>query len=107
MTNLMFGVCQLTPDIKITETCLYAIFKRGSFTHVSNIIYVGNVEGHRIESSDINRYDTDDLMSVEYFSETEKVIVRNITKNTSSISYIKTDRSLPLYVGVILTYEDD
>ena len=39
--------------------------------------------------------------------ETQRVTIRNITKNTQSVSYIKTNKDLPIYFCVGLQHVND
>ena len=53
----MFGVCQLTPNFKITDSDIYDKIQHGSFTcYGKDDIDLGNSSGHRKESSNIMGY---------------------------------------------------
>lgn len=47
-------------------------------------------------------YEDNDEVAVQYQRDSEKVTVRNVTKNTESVTFIKTDKNFPLYFAVVL-----
>lgn len=67
-----------------------------------NNVFLGKAQGHRNQKSNINFYETNDIVQIQYEKQDKKVTVRNITKNTESTSYIAIDEHLPLYFAVIL-----
>ena len=101
----MIGVLQLQ-DINLKNPNIYNNFKHGTIT-AYNSVYLGQHPGHVRESNNINAYSTNDIVVIEYERRNEKVTVSNITKNTKSITYIQSDRKLPLYVGVMLNNAED
>ena len=60
--QLMFGVCQITPNFKVTDKNIYNLIQYGSFSYYNNDIYLGKAEGHTKESSNIAAYQTNDIV---------------------------------------------
>lgn len=89
MGFLTFTACQLTPNIKITDASIYNKIKHWSFTFDGGIsfLFVGKSNDHKKVSNNILRYNTNDLVSVEYGRGNEKVIVIIKSQGTRSVSY--------------------
>lgn len=52
----------------------------------------------------LNIFQQGDNIEVHYNKEAQRVTIKNLTKNSTSSSLIKIDKTLPLYVGVALFY---
>lgn len=79
----------------------------GSLSDSQNNICLGSKGGHKNESNTIDRYKQNDLIEVEYERETQKVTVKNMTRKTQSVSYIKVKNSFPLHFAVSLCSQDN
>lgn len=63
----MFGVCQITSGFKVTDHNIYNSIEYGSFAHVgSNSVWLGSTVGHRSEKTEIEQYETNDIVEVEF-----------------------------------------
>lgn len=98
----MFGVCQLTPNLKLAEGDIHNKMESGSLTSWDNRIFIRNTQGHKEDICNIKKYEANDIVEVKYEKSSKRVTVNNITQNTQSVSSIEVDKSLPLHFAVCL-----
>lgn len=96
----MFGVCQLTFNLKMSDLNLHQKILYGSFSDRYSNIFLGIRNDERKGKSNINQFSNEDVIEIEYVGEETKVIVRNITSGTQAVSFVVVDESIPLYFVV-------
>lgn len=104
--HIAFGVCQIPTNFNMNNNSIYTKIENGSITFTGNQVYVGKSVGHKKEALSVT-YLTNDVIEVEYQMKTEKVTIKNITKNTQGVTYIKTELNEPVYVVVSLCGAND